>query len=41
MQARTHRRIDAFDRSVGMLRDYVKLLEAQAALKRSTEKDMP
>jgi len=31
MQARTHRRIDAFDRSVAMLRDYVTRLEIQAS----------
>jgi AcrR family transcriptional regulator len=31
MQARTHRRIDAFDRSVAMLRDYVTRLELQAS----------
>jgi AcrR family transcriptional regulator len=31
MQARTHRRIDAFDRSIAMLRDYVRRLEAQAS----------
>ena len=31
MQARTHRRIDAFDRSVAMLRDYVTRLENQAS----------
>jgi AcrR family transcriptional regulator len=31
MQARTHRRIDAFDRSVAMLRDYVARLELQAS----------
>jgi len=31
MQARTHRRIDAFDRSVAMLRDYVTRLEMQAS----------
>jgi AcrR family transcriptional regulator len=30
MQARTHRAIDAFDRSVAMLRDYVARLENQA-----------
>ncbi len=30
MQARTHRTIDAFDRSVAMLRDYVDRLERQA-----------
>ncbi|MBV9992979.1 MAG: TetR/AcrR family transcriptional regulator [Alphaproteobacteria bacterium] len=30
MQARTHRTIDAFDRSVAMLRDYVNRLEQQA-----------
>jgi len=30
MQARTHRAIDAFDRSVAMLRDYVNRLEQQA-----------
>jgi len=30
MQARTHRRIDAFDQSVAMLRDYVTRLENQA-----------
>jgi AcrR family transcriptional regulator len=30
MQARTHRRIDAFDRSVAMLRDYVTRLETEA-----------
>jgi AcrR family transcriptional regulator len=31
MQARTHRTIEAFDRSVAMLRDYVTRLEAEAA----------
>jgi TetR/AcrR family transcriptional regulator, transcriptional repressor for nem operon len=31
MQARTHRRIDAFDSSIAMLRDYVTRLEAQAS----------
>jgi TetR/AcrR family transcriptional repressor of nem operon len=31
MQARTHRRIDAFDRSVAMLCDYVTRLENQAS----------
>jgi len=31
MQARTHRTIDAFDRSVAMLRDYVKRLESEAS----------
>jgi hypothetical protein len=31
MQARTHRRIDAFDRSIAMLRDYVMRLENQAS----------
>ena len=30
MQARTHRTIDAFDRSVAMLRDYVTRLETEA-----------
>jgi len=30
MQARTHRTIDAFDKSVAMLRDYVNRLEKQA-----------
>ena len=30
MQARTHRTIDAFDRSVAMLRDYVTRLEIEA-----------
>jgi TetR/AcrR family transcriptional regulator, transcriptional repressor for nem operon len=30
MQARTHRTIDAFDRSVAMLRDYITRLEAEA-----------
>lgn len=36
MQARTHRSIDAFDRSVAMLRDYVTRLERQADSKGST-----
>ncbi len=31
MQARTHRRIDAFDRSIAMLRDYIRRLATQAA----------
>jgi AcrR family transcriptional regulator len=31
MQARAHRRIDTFDRSVAMLRDYVTRLETQAS----------
>ena len=31
MQARTHRNIEAFDRSVAMLRDYVTRLEKEAA----------
>jgi AcrR family transcriptional regulator len=31
MQARTHRRLDPFDRSVAMLRDYVARLETQAS----------
>jgi TetR/AcrR family transcriptional regulator, transcriptional repressor for nem operon len=30
MQARTHRTVDAFDRSVAMLRDYITRLEAEA-----------
>lgn len=34
MQARTHRAIDAFDRSVAMLRDYVTRLETEAKTKR-------
>jgi AcrR family transcriptional regulator len=34
MQARTHRTIDAFDRSVAMLRDYVTRLENEAKNKR-------
>jgi TetR/AcrR family transcriptional regulator, transcriptional repressor for nem operon len=33
MQARTHRSIDAFDRSVAMLRDYVTRLENEASSK--------
>ena len=33
MQARTHRTIDAFDRSVAMLRDYVTRLENEASSK--------
>jgi len=36
MQARTHRSIDAFDRSVAMLRDYVTRLERQATNDRPT-----
>ncbi|HWA90653.1 MAG TPA: TetR/AcrR family transcriptional regulator [Rhizomicrobium sp.] len=36
MQARTHRRIDAFDRSVAMLRDYVTRLETEARTKRGS-----
>ena len=31
MQARTHRTIDAFDRSVAILRDYIMRLEAEAS----------
>jgi TetR/AcrR family transcriptional repressor of nem operon len=34
MQARTHRNIDAFDRSVAMLRDYVTRLENEVKTKR-------
>jgi AcrR family transcriptional regulator len=34
MQARTHRTVDAFDRSVAMLRDYIDRLEAEAKTKR-------
>jgi len=34
MQARTHRAVDAFDRSVAMLRDYVTRLEAEAKTRR-------
>jgi AcrR family transcriptional regulator len=34
MQARTHRSIDAFDRSVAMLRDYVTRLETEAKTRR-------
>jgi len=37
MQARTHRRIDAFDRSVAMLRDYVTRLEKQASRENKKE----
>ena len=33
MQARTHRTIEAFDRSIAMLRDYVTRLETQASQK--------
>ena len=36
MQARTHRTIDAFDRSVAMLRDYITRLEAEAKTKRGS-----
>ena len=38
MQARTHRTIDAFDRSVEMLRDYVSRLERQASLQSKGKK---
>jgi AcrR family transcriptional regulator len=38
MQARTHRTIDAFDRSVTMLRDYVTRLEKQASQELKGEK---
>lgn len=31
MQSRTHRNLDAFDRSIAMLRDYVSKLQAEAA----------
>ena len=34
MQARTHRAVDAFDRSVAMLRDHITRLEAEAKTKR-------
>lgn len=34
MQARTHRTVDAFDRSVAMLRDYITRLEAEAKTRR-------
>jgi TetR/AcrR family transcriptional regulator, transcriptional repressor for nem operon len=37
MQARTHRRIDAFDRSVAMLRDYVTRLENQVSRENKKE----
>ena len=33
MQSRTHRNLEAFDRSVAMLRDYVRRLEKEAAMK--------
>lgn len=36
MQARTHRTVDAFDRSVAMLRDYITRLEAEAKTRRGT-----
>jgi TetR/AcrR family transcriptional regulator, transcriptional repressor for nem operon len=36
MQARTHRTVDAFDRSVAMLRDYITRLEAEAKTKGGT-----
>ena len=35
MQARTHRRIEAFDASVAMLRDYIARLEQAAGFKRA------
>jgi AcrR family transcriptional regulator len=38
MQARTHRTIDAFDRSVAMLRDYITRLETEASSKQKQEK---
>jgi len=38
MQARTHRTIDAFDRSVAMLRDYVTRLEMEVLSKQSQGK---
>ncbi|SRR5579862_417603 len=34
MQARTHRTVDAFDRSVAMLRDYITRLQAEAKTRR-------
>jgi len=41
MQARTHRAIEAFDRSIAMLRDYVTRLETEASAKRKQEKESP
>jgi len=41
MQARTHRAIDAFDRSVAMLRDYITRLENEASSKQKQGKGMP
>ena len=41
MQARTHRTIDAFDRSVAMLRDYIARLENEAASKQKQGKGTP
>jgi TetR/AcrR family transcriptional repressor of nem operon len=39
MQARTHRAIDAFDRSIAMLRDYITRLENEAASKHKQGKE--
>ncbi len=41
MQARTHRAIEAFDRSVEMLRDYVRRLETEAASNQIRGKGKP
>ncbi|HTT99893.1 MAG TPA: TetR/AcrR family transcriptional regulator [Rhizomicrobium sp.] len=41
MQARTHRTVDAFDRSVAMLRDYITRLENEAASRQKQGKGMP
>lgn len=40
MQARTHRAIEAFDRSIAMLRDYVTRLENEASVKHKQGKEL-